>query len=424
MKLLFLVPFAPDLRGTHGGARATAAMIDLLGQHHRVRVLYLVDPHAGPPVKLVSRCEKLTPVKLDLAKLKQLGRRNKVARTLAELGGMPVWAEACQLRAVTEQIAAVAREFQPDIVHHEFHVMAQYIPVVRKAAPHARCLVTEHEPGIIADREGGAFLSLRKRLRNFTRNHSWRRYEKRTLPEADGVVVFTQNDALALSQLLGPAAPPIAVIPLRLPEQPDDRSAAKTPVESDLLFVGNFRHPPNADAARRLVHDIFPLIARRLPDATLTIVGVDPPDDVSAAASDKITVTGWVDDPSVYLAGAKVVMVPLRQGGGLRVKMLEACAAGKAIIASPTAVEGLGLVQGAQVMLAESDEEFAQKATMLLGDPEARARLEAGSLAWSNIEQDAGQWAAQYADFYATLLAAPRAANGTPDSPSGADGPA
>ena len=53
--------------------------------------------------------------------------------------------------------------------------------------------------------------------------------------------------------------------------------------------------------------------------------------------------TGWVDDPSIYLAGATVVLVPLRQGGGLRVKMLEACAAGKAIVASPMAIEGLSL---------------------------------------------------------------------------------
>ena len=167
--------------------------------------------------------------------------------------------------------------------------------------------------------------------------------------------------------------------------------------------MGNFRHPPNADAARRLVRSIFPMILRKLPEATLTIVGADPPQDLVDAASDRVTVTGWVDDPSIYLAGAAVVLVPLRQGGGLRVKMLEACAAGKAIVASPMAVEGLSLGHGQEVMIAQTDEEFAEIAIALMEDPEARARLEGASRRWWEDEHDVGRWSAQYADVYASL---------------------
>jgi glycosyltransferase involved in cell wall biosynthesis len=169
------------------------------------------------------------------------------------------------------------------------------------------------------------------------------------------------------------------------------------------VFVGNFRHPPNADAARRLVQNIFPMILRQLPEATLTIVGANPPQDLVDAASDRVAVTGWVNDPSIYLAGAKVVLVPLRQGGGLRVKMLEACAAGKAIVASPMAIEGLSLRHDEEVRIAKSDGEFAASAVALMAEPETRARLERASRRWWEDEHDVGRWSAQYADLYASL---------------------
>ncbi|HEX5258779.1 MAG TPA: glycosyltransferase family 4 protein [Sphingomicrobium sp.] len=176
------------------------------------------------------------------------------------------------------------------------------------------------------------------------------------------------------------------------------------PVRSDFLFVGNFVHPPNADAARRLVNSIFPMIQRDLPKSKLAIVGPNAPTDVLAAHSDDVNVTGWVDDPAIYLAGAAVVLVPLRQGGGLRVKILEACAAGKAIVASPTAVEGLSLRHGEQAIIADTDEEFARSAVALIEDPETRTRLELASRRWWEEEQDSAPWSAEYAELYATLL--------------------
>jgi glycosyltransferase involved in cell wall biosynthesis len=190
---------------------------------------------------------------------------------------------------------------------------------------------------------------------------------------------------------------------LRLPGQSSSPAAASARVQSDFAFVGNFRHPPNADAARRLVQNIFPMILRQQPEATLTIVGADPPQDLVDAASDRVAVTGWVEDPSIYLAGAKVVLEPLRQGGGLRVKMLEACAAGKAIVASPMAVEGLSLRHDEDVRIAITEGEFAASALALMADPEARARLERASRRWWEDEHDSGRWSAQYADLYASL---------------------
>ena len=402
LKLLFLLPFPPDLRGSHGGTRATAAMIDMLSDDHQVCVLYFKQA-GDPPPRQLPRCDRLIAIPKD----RPARPRTPVRRWIDTIGGLffrrPRWVDECWSRAMTREVTDIAAEFAPDVVHHEFHVMAQYIPVVRSACPGAACIVTEHEPGITADARPGASPTLRERLGALSRRREWQRYERRALSKADAIIVFTSADAAALKRLLGRRSPPVTVIALCLPQDTKSQAADLPPVKSDFLFVGNFGHPPNADAARRLVESILPKILHETPDATLAIVGANPPPDVLDAASDRLVVTGWVDDPSVYLAGADVVLVPLRQGGGLRVKMLEACAAGKAIVASPLAVEGLSLSHGKEVVLAQSDGEFAANAIALKRDAAARARLEAASRRWWEGQQDAGQWSAEYASFYATI---------------------
>jgi glycosyltransferase involved in cell wall biosynthesis len=402
-KILFLLPFAPDLRGSHGGARACAAIIAMLAPHHRLRVLYLAPVGAAPPRQLPAGCESIEPIAITPPARKKRGPRTRLLATLSSAWRLPGWVEEARSPAVTERIAEVAADFEPDIVHCEFHVMAQYIRTIRDAVPNAKCIVTEHEPGIVANVRRGAPLTLRQRMGDMLRRRSWARYERETLSASDAVIVFTRSDADAVSGLLGLDRPEIRIIPLRLPHGDSLPSTRDSRVESDFLFVGNFVHPPNADAARRLVTSIFPKILEKLPISSLTIVGPDPPDDIAAAASDRLTITGWVDDPAIYLAGAAVVLVPLREGGGLRVKMIDACAAGKAIIASPTAVEGLSLAHGHELILAETDEEFADRAVSLMSDPDERARLETASRRWWEDEQDVERWLAEYDDLYASL---------------------
>lgn len=408
LKLLFLLPFAPDRRGSHGGARATAAMIEMLGKSHRVCAIYLVGDGDPAPQQLPLNCERTVavPKQRRTAAAGPIGRLIDGVRKIAS--HQPQWAEECWSPVFATEVAALAAEFEPDIVHHEFHVMAQYVPMVRAACPRTACVVTEHEPGITADARAGASRTLRERLGASRRRRAWRNYERRTLRQADGIIAFTETDAAALAKLLGRETVAIAVIPLRLPQDAPTARRRPPPVQSDFVFVGNFRHPPNLDAALRLVSGIFPIILRDLPDATLSIVGVHPPAELLAASSDRIRVTGRVDDPSIFLAGAAVVLVPLRQGGGLRVKMLEACAAGKAIVASPLAVEGLSLRDGEEVLIAHSDAEFAAKAIAILADPKARKRLEAASRRWWEQEHETGRWSAQYEDFYSTVLSGGR----------------
>jgi glycosyltransferase involved in cell wall biosynthesis len=403
LKILFLLPFAPDLKGSHGGSRAVAAMVEMLSEHHRLWVVYLTGNGDPPPRQLPSKCERLLPLAENLPQIATRSAAKRRLRVIAEaIWREPQWVKQCWSPLLASEIAATAAEFVPDIVHFEMDVMAQYIPVIRSATPSAVCIVTEHDAGVISDGGAKPRQRLTQWLSAMATVRAWRRYVRSTLRRADAIVVFTQRDATALRRLLRSTNPPVAVIPLRLPQ--DARSLDRLPpAKSDFLFVGNFVHPPNVDAARRLVHCIFPAVQRELPGSSLTIVGARPPDDLVAAASSSVTVTGWVDDPSRYLAGAAVVIVPLREGGGLRVKMLDACAAGKAILASPLAVEGLSLSDGEQVMIAKTDEEFARTAVALIENSQARARLEIASRRWWEEEQDSARWYDEYAELYASL---------------------
>ena len=150
-----------------------------------------------------------------------------------------------------------------------------------------------------------------------------------------------------------------------------------------MLFVGNFLHAPNIDAAMRLTQSIFPLVRRARPDAQLVIVGPEPPAALQSAGGDGVTITGPVDSVVPYLDAASVVVAPLAQGGGTRVKVLEALAAGKAVVASRRAAAGLDVVDGRHILLADDIGEFAAAIVRLLNDEKARIALARGAREWA-----------------------------------------
>jgi glycosyltransferase involved in cell wall biosynthesis len=235
---------------------------------------------------------------------------------------------------------------------------------------------------------------------------AWRRFESNVLTRVDAAVAFTPRDVQVLSSL----APTAEVV--RIPFGTDFFERADSPPaigdDESVLFVGNFVHPPNVDAADRLVRVIFPLVRERVPTARLTLVGDNPPAQLRARAGAGVTVTGRVPDIVPFIERAVVVAAPLRFGGGMRVKVLEALAAGKPVVASRLAVEGLDVTDGDQLLIAETDEAVAEAIVRALSNRELRERL--GKRAWSwareNLSWDASVDA--YDQLYRRLLAGHR----------------
>lgn len=144
-----------------------------------------------------------------------------------------------------------------------------------------------------------------------------------------------------------------------------------------LLFVGSMGWYPNAAAATYLVRDIWPVLVRQDPQLRLTLVGPSPPPSLrKAAATDpRICVTGFVDDVRPYFAGAQIYLCPIQDGGGTRLKVLDALAMGRPVVATSLAVEGLGLEPGIHFLPAETPQQFAQQVARLRSTAQLRADL-------------------------------------------------
>jgi glycosyltransferase involved in cell wall biosynthesis len=137
-----------------------------------------------------------------------------------------------------------------------------------------------------------------------------------------------------------------------------------------LLFFGALDYYPNVDAILSFHDAIWPRLRDRYPDLELDIVGRQPPAAVRALASDaRIGVSGFVDDIRPWIERASVVVVPLRAGSGTRLKVLEAMAMARPVVSTRIGVEGLDVVDGTHLLVADSTEEFAHAVEMFLDDP-------------------------------------------------------
>lgn len=216
----------------------------------------------------------------------------------------------------------------------------------------------------------------------------WRKMEKaerRYLRLADRVLTVSETDKNTFGAFLDPCK--MTVIPTGV----DVQYFQPTPVEetpSCLVFTGSMDWLPNEDGILYFADSIFPLIKRECPEVSLTVVGRKPSRKLQAVAdSDKsIRLTGWVEDIRPFLAQGAVCIVPLRIGGGTRLKIFEAMAMGKAVVSTSVGAEGLPVESGENVILADAPEDFAQAVISLLRSPAERRRI--GRSARTLVERD------------------------------------
>jgi glycosyltransferase involved in cell wall biosynthesis len=262
-------------------------------------------------------------------------------------------------------------------------------------------VLTQYEPGTAAARDLWRAGQGQGRFVPYLEMLAWLRFERGIMRHVQVVVALTRRDRDALVRLNGRT--PITCIPLgtEIPAHPLDPCGEVPP---NLTFVGNFAHPPNVDAATRLIDSILPRVQAQFRDLTLYIVGDHAPVQLQRRAGPHVQVTGRVPDVTPYLDRAAIVPVPLRLGGGMRVKVLEALAAGKAVVASPLAVAGLDVVHGQQVLLAETDEQFRAAIVQLLADPQRRVQLARQARAWACANLQWESHVRAYEDLYHQLL--------------------
>jgi glycosyltransferase involved in cell wall biosynthesis len=200
-----------------------------------------------------------------------------------------------------------------------------------------------------------------------------RRFEARASARADLTVAVSEADA----ELLAGLAPAAQVRPVPTGVDTDYFAPnGRAEVDGRLVFVGSMDWYPNEDATLHLIDSILPLVRRELPDAALTVVGRNPSPRLRAAAEAAgATVTGMVPDVRPHVGEGAVVVVPLRVGGGTRLKIFEALAMGKAVVSTAIGAEGLPLVSGEHFLEADEPAAFAAAVVALLRDEARRHAL-------------------------------------------------
>ena len=183
---------------------------------------------------------------------------------------------------------------------------------------------------------------------------------------ADGVLVVSEEDAGALRSL-NPALSPVVI-----PNGVDIPSGAASDTDrsSGGIFVGKLSYRPNVDAVQWFANAILPVIRRQVPDFTFCIVGSDArPEIRQLGLLPGVTFVGRVDDPRIWVRQAAVSVAPLRAGSGSRLKILEAMAEGVPVVSTSIGCEGLAVVDGEDIAIADGLGKFAEKVLTLLRDP-------------------------------------------------------
>jgi glycosyltransferase involved in cell wall biosynthesis len=213
------------------------------------------------------------------------------------------------------------------------------------------------------------------------------RYERATVRRFDHVIAVSGHDRDLMSSMVDESR--ISVVPTGVDLAEYGELANKPAAPGDnpvVLFLGSMDWEANIDGVDFFCRDIWPQINAAVPSARFCVVGRNPPPRITARASDSIIVTGRVESVLPYLHQAAVFVVPLRIGGGTRLKIYEAMAAGKAVVSTSIGAEGLDVHHGRDILLAETDEDFVEAVINVLRDVEMRRRL----------EREAAKLAAQY----------------------------
>jgi glycosyltransferase involved in cell wall biosynthesis len=215
-----------------------------------------------------------------------------------------------------------------------------------------------------------------------------KRYQVEVIRDFDHTFAVTEVDRQLMTHALAEqssnqdalASPKISVFPITV-DTAKLQPVRRQPAGPNILTLGTLHYPPNADGIRWFIKEIFPLIRQEVPQAHLTIVGKNPPQDFSQMASahpDNITVTGYVPNLTPYFENSTLVVIPVRAGSGMRVRILETFARGMPTVTTTVGLEGIEGTPGEDILVADTAPDFAAAVVKLLVDKALQEKLSEG----------------------------------------------
>ena len=376
MRILQLSPRVP-FPLTDGGALGIFNITkNLAALGHEVHMVALSRTGIEETDELERSCT-LSVVQADT-------RTTRTGALAALFSRMPYTIKKYWQSQVARRILEIATEGKFDLVHADHLHMARYGQLVSDELGIPLAIREHNFESTIVERFYQNQRNPLLRAYGYLEYKKLARYEKNMCGKADLNVMITEEDQSRLRSM--DSAVKTVVVPAGVDIdffRPARSIPGDGPVpELSILSVASMDWFPNVDAVLWFCDEVLPKILETHPSAVFQIVGRGVPDAVRAKASDNVKIIGFVDDVRDYMERALVMVVPLRIGGGMRLKILNALAMAKAVVSTPIGCEGIAVEDGVNISVAEEGAEFATRVSELLSDAALREKMGGSGLAF------------------------------------------
>jgi glycosyltransferase involved in cell wall biosynthesis len=341
------------------------SIIEQLASRHEVALISFVsEPAAGELVAALRRyCRSV-----EVAQYRPF-QPSRLKALLGYFSARPRSVIDTYSAEMGRLVERAAREFAPDVVIASEIDMAPYA----LAVPGARKILEDLELASYHDH----FITQSQRLRKLRSGLTWWKtshYVASLLRVFDGCTVVSEQERWHVRQI-APGYRAIGIVPNGVNLRAYDADPV-APASDTLIYAGALSYDANFDAADFFLRDIWPLIRAERPDVQLSITGrLDGVPIERLALSDRVSFTGYLSDIRPAIARSWASIVPLRNGSGTRLKILESLAIGTPVVATSKGAEGLDLAPERDILIADTPADFAAAVLRLLGDPALRETL-------------------------------------------------
>ncbi len=360
---------------TRGGQIRTLELLRRLHRRHEIHYVAFHDPKEPEGLQRASEyCSKAYPIDYQIADKSSPAFLGELIAGL--FSSIPVSIRRCRSAEMRRRIERLIPQERFDSVVCDFLSPAPNIPELRS------CVLFQHNvEAIIWKRRTEHASDPMRRFYLKLQAKRMSQYEGEVCRKVRKVIAVSETDAALMQESYGVKGVDAVATGVDAdyfaPGAKQAQTAEFQQTAADLVFVGSMDWAPNIDGIEWFEREVLPLILRRKPGCSIAIVGRKPPPAILelAARHPGIQVTGTVPDVRPWLWGSKVSIVPLRVGGGTRLKIFEAMAAGAPVVSTTIGAEGLGARDGDTIRIADAPQDFAAACIELLDDAAERERL-------------------------------------------------
>ena len=314
--------------------------------------------------------------------------------------------ERFKSQAFRQRLCELLQHETFDVVQLESLYLLPYVPTVRSFST-ARVVLRAHNvEWQIWQRLHLAAKHSPKRWYLATLAQSLRRYERQHINDCDGVVFISGDDEAAY--LRDGLCKPHTVIPYGFdripffPTQPESAKPADRPLK--LFHIGAMDWQPNLEAIQWFLDKVWPEVHRRLPGVELHLAGRRMPPHIAKQPPEGVVVAGEVPDADSFVEAGDICVVPLLSGSGMRVKIIEAMAHGKAVVATSVAAQGIQCTDGVEILIADNASQFAEQIVRCATNAGLRRSLGANAATLVEQRYSNKAIASQWIKFYTTIF--------------------